>query len=199
MFEKRIQKATDKLELQNALKQLLTDLNVLGTMPCNVEKKDVYDPYHGDKRSLPIPQDTAMYNYALKFFGVIAKFQDSGVMKDGLLSDSKSFEELSKHIKNAGRNPYGWVRAERGQPVTADNVYLGDVFGLWTKPMRTFMEMPKDEWVQWVVQEYQLRLFLRSHVEPMKTLLTKIITTEQKAKSGIVDSIFDNYVRGRRR
>lgn len=199
MFEKRIQKATSKLELQSALKQLYADLNGLGAMPYNTEVKEVYDMYIGAKRRLAVPKDMALYDYAIKFFNIIAKFQDSDVMKEGLLSDRKSFEELSMHIKNSGRNPYGWVRAERGQPVTVDNVFLGNVCGLWTKSIKTFKEVADDEWLQWVIQEYQLRIFLESHVEPMKKLLANIIMTEQKAKTGIVDSIFDNYVRGRRR
>lgn len=197
MFKNRTEKAAANLKLQDALKRLLNDLNALGALPGNVECKDIYDPYFGGNRKLPVPKDTAMYDYALSFFNIIARFQDSDIMKNELLADNKSFEILKKHISNAGRNSYGWVRSERGQPVTADNVFLGDVYGIWTKPMRTFKEMPDDEWLQWVIQEYQLRGFLRSHIEPMKQILADIITTEQKNKKGFLDGIFNSYIRGK--
>jgi hypothetical protein len=44
-----------------------------------------------------------------------------------------NINELEAHIINAGRDEYGLNRTVPGQTVTLDNVYLGNIYGLWTK------------------------------------------------------------------
>jgi len=40
---------------------------------------------------------------------------------------------LQMHVRNAGRCEYGMNRTKKGEAVTPDKVYLGDIYGLWTK------------------------------------------------------------------
>ena len=197
MLKERIKKVNGKLALQEALNQMCIDLSKLGPVPNHTLYKDVYDRYFGITSRLPVPTDDAMYDYAIKFFNIIVRFQDSGVWNADLLSDKKTASVLGEHIRNSG---YGaWVRAERGQPVTEDNVFLGNVFGLWTNSIRTFKEQKNDSWLQWAIQTYQLGNFLNSHVEEMKKLITAILLNEQKAKLGVVDSVIASCVRFKRK
>lgn len=196
MFKKRIQKASARLELLNALKQLQADLNKLGTIPNNVEVKRVYNPYCGDECMLPIPKDFSLYDYAIKYFNIIAKFQDKGLLKPELCQDNETFQNLSKHINASGRCAYGCVRSGRGAEVTENNVYLGDVFGIWTFTIQKFKESARQsgstrDFTQWAIQIYQLQSFLKSHVEPTKKLVNTMLKDEEKAKFGIVNSIFN--------
>lgn len=41
---------------------------------------------------------------------------------------------LQAHFENAGRDPNGINRTSKGEEVTADKVFLGNIFGLTTKP-----------------------------------------------------------------
>lgn len=59
------------------------------------------------------------------------------------------FSELLLHLNNAGRNKYGWNRTESGETVTADNVWLGGVWGLFTHPVSYWVgqkDSPKGGW-----------------------------------------------------
>ena len=197
MIKEKIQISNDRLALINALKQLLADLNNLGPIPNNVVKKECYIAYTGQTSELHIPTDFSLYDYAIKFFNIIAKFQDSNILKPNLLADKTSFNELSAHITNSGRCYCGWVRAKPGETVTEENVFLGDVFGLYTLPIKRFKECVNDpktadrDWINWAVQIYQLQNFLKSHVEPTKALITTILFNEERAKRGIMDRFFD--------
>lgn len=88
---------------------------------------------------------------------------------------------LQKHVENAGRNPYGINRTKKGEVVTAANVYLGDVFGIWTKSASYWLEkqeelkkdlrldISKDQsnpvttW--YCINDYQAGGFLKSHTK----------------------------------
>lgn len=187
MFKDRLKKAQDKAVLQEALKQLFADLNRLGAIPFNVEYKEIYNQWSAEKRQLPVPKDVELYDYAVKFFNIIVKFRDSGVWKKGLLADGKSVDALARHIENAG----SWVNAERGQPATEENVYLGNVYGLNTLPIKKWKSVKDDDFVQWAIQMGQLYGCLRSHVEPMKKLLSELILKEQNAKTGFIDRVIN--------
>lgn len=56
---------------------------------------------------------------------------------------------LRLHIDNSGRNKYGMNRTDPFETVTPDKVFLGNVFGLWTKTVAywvTTKDEPKDGW-----------------------------------------------------
>ncbi|TSC75385.1 MAG: hypothetical protein G01um101430_480, partial [Parcubacteria group bacterium Gr01-1014_30] len=51
---------------------------------------------------------------------------------------------LQKYFENAGRDEYGWNRTKPGETVTADRVFLGNIYGLFTHPV-PFWQQKKDE------------------------------------------------------
>ena len=57
--------------------------------------------------------------------------------------------QLQSLFEQSGRHSSGWNRTKVGEMVTEDNVYLGNVFGVWTFPIAHFREgqdMPKNPW-----------------------------------------------------
>ncbi|MFA5838736.1 MAG: hypothetical protein WC849_02260 [Candidatus Paceibacterota bacterium] len=80
----------------------------------------------------------------VKLFQVVSPIQDSGGFSQtlsvlraknyGQLNEVlETLEILQKHLHNAGRCQYGMNRTKSGEQVTAADVFLGDVFGIWTK------------------------------------------------------------------
>lgn len=129
----------------------------------------------------------------IELFKVISPLQDAGGFSQtifklqeknyGQLDETiTALESLQKHIVNAGRSEYGMNRTKPGEAVTAANVYLGDVFGIWTKPATYWLEnqqrfenddsgvSPKPEsgrkfistW--YCINDYQAGEFVQSHV-----------------------------------
>lgn len=45
-----------------------------------------------------------------------------------------ALETIQVHIYNAGRSEFGINRTAKGEEVTTEKVFLGNVFGIWTKP-----------------------------------------------------------------
>ena len=137
-----------------------------------------------------IPNDIGIYDYAVHFFNIIVQFQDKhpdiSILKNS--KNEATITTLATHIKNAGRNKYGWVRAKKGYPVTLDNLYLGNIAGLWTAPASKFMAKPDDKYIQGNIQG-QLRGFIKSHREPMMDLIGKI-TRDTKRPNNIFFRIF---------
>lgn len=145
-------KAKTKIEILQELKKMHKELNALG----------------------PIPRGKAVYDYAVKFFNIITSFQDKFALnKDMFPKSLKSADILAKHINNAGRQEYGWVRAKRGELVTLHNLYLGDIYGIWTNTAAFFKES-NDNDIQQIIQN-QLHGFISSHREPMLALLSDIV------------------------
>ena len=164
---KKFRKAADKLALMEALDKLKKDLQKLG----------------------PIPNGKEVYDYGVKFFNIIASFQDSNAVDVELFKDST--EEagiLAKHIYNAGRDEYGWVRAQRGETVTLHNLYLGNIAGLWTNTAAFWKEQPEKD-VQAIIQG-QLSSFIKSHREPMIDLINKVLDNNKKPDNFIVKKIY---------
>lgn len=97
----------------------------------------------------------------VRLFQVISPIQDAGGFS-GTLQQIKSkdygqispivveaLKALQKHFESAGRCQFGINRTKIGQPVTADDVWLGNVFGLWTKTAAYWLsreeELKKEE------------------------------------------------------
>lgn len=162
------EKSTKKVQMLDSLASMQQSLRSLGS----------------------IPNDIRIYDYAVHFFNIIAQFQDKhpdiSILKND--KNKESIASLAKHISNAGREPYGWVRAKKNQPVTLDNLYLGNVAGLWTMPAAKFKSIPDDKYVQDNIQA-QLRGFIKSHREPMMDLIGKI-TRETKKPNNIFFRLF---------
>lgn len=146
-------KAKRKVKELDRLEKLKADLEKLGPIPLESDK---------------------MYPYAIKYFNIFTKFQDAGpIIADDFKKSSREIANVLAHIKNSGRDPYGWVRAKPGETVTMDNLYLGNVDGLWTYPAASF-RASKDPDVQKIIHK-QLYVFIKSHLEPLKKDLDKIL------------------------
>ena len=94
---------------------------------------------------------------------------------------------LQSHFENAGRSPHGMNRTSKGEEVTADKVFLGNVFGLTTKPASYWQanksklekslrpdasKNPKNPISNWyLINNYQCGSFIESHT---KSILEQI-------------------------
>lgn len=92
----------------------------------------------------------------VEFFNVISPVQDS----DPVTATLKAFkvanwrgkydsiivklEEIHTHIRNAGRDEYGWNRTRKGEMITDERVFLGNIYGLFTKTV-AFWKATKDD------------------------------------------------------
>jgi len=92
-----------------------------------------------------------------------------------LLSD---LQELQAHFNNAGRNEHGWNRTKRGENVSEGRVYLGNIYGLFTKTVSYWLtqkDEPKGGWGYPGMEKLnaydvvcsQAEIFMQSHVGPM--------------------------------
>ena len=95
-------------------------------------------------------------------------------------STIEQLRQLQSLFEQSGRNPYGWNRTKPGEAVTEHNVYLGNVFGVWTFTIAHFREgqdRPKNPWKlgDWnckyledkndfdMVSDYQARPFVQKN------------------------------------
>lgn len=129
----------------------------------------------------------------VKLFQVISPIQDAGGFSQEIFdlkkhncngklnSQIEALGVLQVHFHNAGRSEYGINRTAKGEEVTAEKVYLGNVFGLWTKTAaywlsekskleKTFRpdvsrdpENPASNW--YLINNYQCGSFVKSHTD----------------------------------
>ena len=168
IIKNKIKKATTKLALMESMAKLNKDLQKLG----------------------PIPKGKEVYDYGVKFFNIIASFQDANAVDFELFKEkTEDAKILATHIRNAGRQEYGWVRAPRGEEVTLHNLYLGDIAGLWTNTAAFWKEQPEKD-VQTIIQN-QLSSFIKSHREPMMELISKVLNNNKKTDNFIVKKLYE--------
>lgn len=164
------EKSTKKIQTMSALEDMRKSLQSLG----------------------PIPNDIGIYDYAVHFFNIVAMFQDKYSLQD--LSGKNpvaGMDDLAAHMANAGRDKYGWVRAKKGEPVTLNNLYLGNFAGIWTAPAAEFKEKADDKYIQDNIQR-QLRVFIKSHREPMIELSGKVLKNVKNPNGSILFRMFGN-------
>lgn len=130
----------------------------------------------------------------IKLFSVVSLLQDNGGFSQTIYKlQKKNYGQLDttiealitlqKHFEKAGRNKNGMNRTDVGETVIAAKVYLGDVFGIWTKPASYWLENkerfekedsganPKEGCgrnfisVWYCINDHQAGSFVRSHVE----------------------------------
>lgn len=83
---------------------------------------------------------------------------------------------LQTHIVRAGRDPYGMNRTEKGQIVTEDDVWLGNIWGLFTKKV-SFWKEGKDaspylgDKNAHNIVSHQAEKFMTSHIDPMTEVI----------------------------
>jgi len=87
----------------------------------------------------------------IELFRVISPLQDTGGFSQTVSKlQEKNYgqidtaiaalQSLQKHFSNAGRDEFGMNRTKPGEAITAANVWLGDVFGIWTKSAQFWLE-----------------------------------------------------------
>lgn len=131
----------------------------------------------------------------LRFFDTVSRWHDRGIgdliaafeevnygQYDEVLEKLRT---LQKHFENAGRCEYGWNRTKRGETVTADKVFLGNIYGLFTHPVPFWRQRKDEKKGGWgysgmenlnaydVVSE-QAQKFMVSHAGPMIAILNDL-------------------------
>ncbi|MCX6795488.1 MAG: hypothetical protein NT165_02040 [Candidatus Falkowbacteria bacterium] len=128
----------------------------------------------------------------VKLFQVISPIQDAGGFSNLINKLQKknygqldpkidALSILQSHIHNAGRSEYGLNRTKKGETVTSEKVYLGNVFGIWTKTAAYWLSReeelkqvfrddltknPNQPVTTWYcINDYQAGAFVKSHVE----------------------------------
>ncbi|MBP8994003.1 MAG: hypothetical protein KBG30_09345 [Bacteroidales bacterium] len=135
------------------------------------------------------------------FFAVISKWYDNMDDLDRILQKFKKvnygqYDDIIKqintlqvHFLKAGRDQYGYNRTKRGENVTDDNVYLGNIYGLFTLPVSRWKKAknsPKGGWGfpgmenlnSYDVVSWQAKKFMDSHIES----IIKAIDSLEKEK-----------------
>lgn len=127
----------------------------------------------------------------IRLFKVVSPIQDKGGFSQTICKlHEKNYGQLDQiisalevlqiHFRRAGRNEYGINRTKVGEEVTSENVFLGNVFGLWTKTASYWLENqqeckkmfrgdvllkdhnnPVSTWD--IINEYQAGAFVKSH------------------------------------
>ncbi len=136
----------------------------------------------------------------VEFFDEISKFQDEGDFETGIELRMKEYipqgyillKRINADLKRFGREKYGWNRTEKGEKVTLDNVYLGNVYGINTFTVLKWINTPEDAthldiidektgkpiWLTRLIAERQVRPFMSSVqecIDDIEYLLRMII------------------------
>jgi len=106
---------------------------------------------------MTIDTESDPINGIVHFFNLISHWDDRGLSKeiDLLHAANKkglhdkqigTLRTLDTLFGQSGRHEYGWNRTKNGEQVTLDNVFLGNVDGIWTKTARIFLALKDDEY-----------------------------------------------------
>jgi hypothetical protein len=95
----------------------------------------------------------------VRFFNLISPWHDRGIGLVIACLESVNYGQYAKvlsalrtlqaHFIKAGRDEYGINRTRYGQQVTGANIYLGNVYGLWTKNVNFWREPDNRKAVSW--------------------------------------------------
>lgn len=109
------------------------------------ERTSLLDDYWDEIKGLPLK--------GTKLFGIKSKARKKAEADRAL---------FFKKIHKAGRNLYGRNRTQPQEPVTKDNVYFGDVWGLHTHTVAEFERAKDDTFVQEKIRQ-QIVGFVQSY------------------------------------
>jgi hypothetical protein len=130
----------------------------------------------------------------VRFFDTVARFNDeqqgAKITVDNVIDafrkvsggrhdeTIKALETLQAHFNNSGRQEFGMNRTKPGEPVTADKVYLGNVYGRWTFTANDWREKLKRDDVNTredkQVIEGQASGFVDAHIGPMHRIIKSL-------------------------
>ena len=119
--------------LKNAILGARYDLRRVDSLRSNLEAL-------GDIPSEP----KASLEYLVRFCNTVSVFQDDGNV---YLNDKKLSFRLNCAIRKAGRNPFGINKSKKGEEVTLDDIWIGNVGGQfvhkaswWIQSNDTYLE-----------------------------------------------------------
>lgn len=145
-----------------------------------------------------VEEEDSLYNI-VRFFERTSPWHDRGlrdVIEDFTRVNYGQWNEviaaldaLEELFMYSGRSEYGWNRTKPGERVTENNVFLGDVHGLFTHPVRYWIKK-KDE-AKGAHPDFpnmnaynlvfgQAQRIIRSHARPMIDLISKVETEMKK-------------------
>lgn len=127
----------------------------------------------------------------VSFFNAVSAFADTKatavdatlatVQKASKFTEAaEALQNLQTHIRQSGREEFGWNRTKPGETVTGDNVYLGNIYGRFTLTANRWKEAFKRDGAtateDRAIIEGQAAGFVKSHAEPMHKLIAKLKT-----------------------
>lgn len=144
------------------------------------------------KRAVTEPMEALV-----EYFDLASYWEDKDLEKLlKLLNFRKNGENAAELVKDfndlisSSRQPFGWNRTKTGEKVTQDKVYLGNIWGLFTKPVSYWLQVkdaPKGGWgwqnstKKWdelnaydVILQDQVRPFLNGHLRTLIQLSDQI-------------------------
>lgn len=153
-----------------------------------------------------LAQSSDSLDTIVRFFDIVSRWHDRGLQDvvDAFEKRNKGGRHdaiieklgtLSAHFHMAGRDLFGWNRTRLGQTVTQADVFLGNIWGLFTKPAYFWMQQkdaPKGGWGfegmdhlnPYDVVSDQARQFMASHIAPMVKIIGEldyfVVTTARK-------------------
>lgn len=153
--------------LKPKLKKLEKEVNAIDTMDNKVEAIvrlfQVLSPLH----------DEDGFNQEIT---LLSKYASRKMRKQ-----INALQILQMHVRHAGRCEFGMNRTQKGETVTPDKVYLGNLYGLWTKTADYWLseknrlenelrpdlsrnpERPVSTW--YLINDCQCGTFVKSHTE----------------------------------
>jgi len=172
-----LKKGATKIESVYSIENLKKSLEDLGEIPSYTDKK--------------------VFDYAVNFFNVITLFQDNAIINEqSFKATPEEIKSIKRTIQESGRHQYGWVRAKKGEPVTLDNLYLGDVYGIWTKTAREFKNSESDFGdknmlknpdlkikTREIIANEQLIPFIKLHRQNLINLAGKVLNKNKNPKT----------------
>lgn len=141
----------------------------------------------------------------IEFFNVVSPWHDREI--GGIIAELKetgngqydqvleSLTSLNHHIHACGRREYGWNRTKPGELVTLNTVWLGDIYGLWTKQASFWLsrkDEPKGGWSHYDPNQYfkvrnsydviadHVSRFMQDHADSMIEIMTAVSQTSLK-------------------
>ena len=131
-----------------------------------------------------ISKQQLSYDKVVEFFTITSSLQDrseeirnlplKGLKVWGRRSEQRreaeiQLEKFLEQVCRAGRCPYGYNRTKTGETVTKDNLYFGDVHGIYTFTVRKFEnECKNDAYVQKHIRD-QITGFVKSYSQSFNT------------------------------
>lgn len=170
IIKNKLNQATEKLATMDALFKMKKDLYNLGTIPANGNE---------------------VYTYGVKFFNIVAEFQDKHQVNEDIFKDSpEDAQALAEMIHAAGRDTYGMARAPIGAKVTLDSLYLGNIDGLNTYPASYWIKQ-QDKDVQMKIQN-QLSQFVRTYQDLLMNKIATVLEKNKRPNNFIVKMMYKN-------